>query len=288
MNKKLRIPTCLAAVLGLATLSHTVSAQFVTPTSPVSQSLTAVLANAADGDHRSDKQKARNKYRHPAETLAFFDIKPGQTVVEISPGGGWYTSVIAPALGKEGKLYAAHFLINDDTRPYFKKSRKSFEDKVNTKPEYGNVVMTDFHPTNAHNIAPAGSADAVLTFRNVHNWYMRHGDEGLLASFKAFNKALKPGGTLGVVEHRLPEDRSVEDQQKSGYMKESYIIDIAKKAGFKLAAKSEINANPKDTADHPKGVWTLPPRLMLEDTDKEKYLAIGESDRMTLKFVKTQ
>ncbi|MEC7483146.1 MAG: methyltransferase, partial [Pseudomonadota bacterium] len=143
-----------------------------------------------------------------------------------------------------------------------------------------------FDPIKALDISDAGSADMVLTFRNVHNWYMRHGDEGIDNAFGAFFKALKPGGVLGVVEHELPESADDEAMKKSGYMKRSYVVAAAEKAGFVLEASSDVNANPMDTADHPKGVWTLPPRLALDDQDREKYMAIGESNRMTLKFTK--
>ncbi|MCV2886272.1 methyltransferase [Aestuariibacter sp. AA17] len=245
------------------------------------------ISEAANSSIRADKERLRDEYRNPQQTLRFFGIKPSMTVVEISPGGGWYSNILAPLLNNDGKLYAAHFHITENTNDYFKKSRNAFEEKVKSQAEYKNVEITSFHPTDALDVAPAGSADAVLTFRNVHNWYMRQGEEGVLNAFKAFNKALKSGGVLGVVEHRLPEGADDEMQKKSGYMKESYVVKLAEKAGFKLVESSDINANPLDTANHPKGVWTLPPRLALDDQDKAKYLAIGESDRMTLKFVKS-
>ena len=235
---------------------------------------------------RPAAQVKRDDARHPAETLGFFGIKPDMTVVEISPGGGWYTNILAPLLKDNGQLYAAHFYVDENTNEYFKKSLKNFKQKVKEHAPYNNIKVTSFHPTKALDIAPAGSADMVLTFRNVHNWYMRHDDQGTENAFKAFYKALKPGGVLGVVEHRMPENFDMQEKKNSGYVKQSYVVKMAEKAGFKLAASSEVNANPKDTADHPRGVWTLPPRLRLGDEDKEKYLAIGESDRMTLKFVK--
>lgn len=246
----------------------------------------SVLQLAMKGEHRTDKNQARDKYRHPAQTLEFFGLKPGMSVVEIWPGGGWYTEVIAPVLKDNGTLYAAHF---PESTPsdYFKKSRAKFEKKVAKNPTYKAVKVTEFHTDGSESdIAPKGSADMVLTFRNLHNWYMRKGDSGVNNAFKSFYAALKPGGVLGLVDHRLPEDRAPEEWKKSGYVKESWVIEFAKKAGFTLEAKSEINANAKDAANHPKGVWTLPPRLALGDTDKDKYLAIGESDRMTLKFRK--
>ncbi|MDC2889143.1 hypothetical protein PN838_10685 [Psychrosphaera sp. G1-22] len=153
-------------------------------------------------------------------------------------------------------------------------------------PAYAGIKVTEFHQTKALDIVPEGTADMVLTFRNVHNFYMGDGDVGVENAFKAFYKALKKGGVLGVVDHRLPENLDQEENKRSGYVKQSFVIAAAEKAGFTLAAASEINANPKDTAQHPRGVWTLPPRLALGDEDKEKYTMIGESDRMTLKFVK--
>ncbi len=230
----------------------------------------------------------RDEYRHPVETLNFFEVKPNMTVVEIWPGGkGWYTEILAPYLRDNGKLYSAHF--DSESSPgFYVKARAAFMESLKAQPElYRNVVMTDFDPPSKVDIAPAGTADRVLTFRNVHNWYMRGGgDERVLAAFKAFYTALKPGGILGVVDHRLPASRDLADQESSGYMRQDYVIKLAERAGFKLVASSEINANPADTADYPKGVWTLPPTLAKKEQDKNKYLAIGESDRMTLKFVK--
>jgi predicted methyltransferase len=230
----------------------------------------------------------RDKYRHPHETLTFFNVKPSHSVVEIWPGGGgWYTEILAPYLKADGLLYAAQFN-EDSTSDYFRKSRKQFIEKIKSQPDlYDELRVTSFNPPGYTAIAPAGSVDRVLTFRNIHNWYMRGGgDERLLAAFKAFYTALKPDGVLGVVEHRLPESRPPGDMESSGYMQQSYVVKMAGKAGFKLLESSEINANPKDTAQHPEGVWTLPPSLRLGDKDRKKYLAIGESDRMTLKFVK--
>ena len=235
--------------------------------------------------HRSEKNKQRDQYRHPQETLEFFGIKPGMTVVEIAPGGGWYTEILSPLLGPEGKLYAAHFDPNSEVE-YYRNGRAKFERKMDVESDvYGNVEITTFQPPEMFDIAPAGSADAVVTFRNVHNW-LRGGREATVDSFQAMYKALKPGGVLGVVEHRLPALQEQDEKASSGYMHQQFVIDVAQDAGFKLVASSEINANPKDTANHPKGVWTLPPSLRLGEEDQDKYLEIGESDRMTLKFVK--
>lgn len=254
------------------------------------QAQTGPLQTAIGGDHRTPEFTERDRYRHPRETLEFFGVEPDMTVVEISPGaGGWYTEILAPYLREKGKLYAAQYNAGS-TSEYYRESRRKFLAKLAEQPEvYDRVEVTTFNPPEYVDIAPPGSADRVLTFRNVHNWYMRGGgDERVLAAFKAFYRALKPGGVLGVVGHRLPVDRPLSDQAQSGYMRQDYVIGMAEKAGFTLAGKSEINANPKDTADHPEGVWTLPPSLRLGDEKREHYLAIGESDRMTLKFVKPE
>ncbi len=243
---------------------------------------TNALQQAVESDIRSVDHVARDLYRNPYETLAFFEVEPSMHVVEVWPGKGWYTEVLAPLLSESGLLYAAHFA-EDSTVPYFKKSRYRFIDKMSANPVYQQVKLTTLQPPKHLSIAPEGSVDRVLTFRNVHNW-MKSGHEDQV--FQAFFRVLKPGGILGVVEHRLPADRDQDPRAVSGYVTEAKVIEMAIKAGFKLQAKSEINANAKDSADHPKGVWTLPPSLRLKGQDKEKYLSIGESDRMTLKFVK--
>lgn len=236
---------------------------------------------AIAGTHRSDASKARDAYRHPAETLGFFGIKPTMTVVEISPSGGWYTDILAPTLKAKGQYIGAHN--NPAASEGAAAGAKKFADKLAANPDvYGNAKVAAFGK-GSYDIAPAGSADAVLSFRNVHNWHMA----GFAPeAFKAFYAALKPGGTLGIVEHRLPEDKPDELMKSSGYMKVSYIRAMAEAAGFKFVGASEVNANPKDTKDYPKGVWTLPPNYAEGDKDKAKYAAIGESDRATLKFVK--
>jgi predicted methyltransferase len=240
----------------------------------------------AVADPARAKQSTRDEYRHPVETLKFFGLKEDMTVVEIWPGGGWYTSILNPVLKDKGQLIGAHFHMHDKAPRYYKRSLEGFNKKIANDALYEGIMVTEFHPTMALDVAPTGSADMVLTFRNLHNWYMADGDKGVENSFKAFYKALKKGGVLGVVDHRMPEHLNQEENKRSGYMKQSYTIKMAEKAGFKLVASSEINANKKDTAEHPRGVWTLPPRLALGDEDKAKYQAIGESDRMTLKFVK--
>ena len=247
------------------------------------------LEQVIASDHR-DPSRHRDQYRHPAETLRFFDVQPGMTVVEIWPGNyGWYTEILAPYLRDNGKFYAAHFNA-DSSISFFRNARTSFLTKMDSQADlYGKVETTAFNPPAYTDIAPAGTADRVLTFRNVHNWYMRGGgDERVLAAFQSFHKALKPGGILGVVDHRLPADRAEQDQEASGYMHTDYVIKMAQKAGFVLEASSEINANAKDTTRHPRGVWTLPPSMRLGDEKRDYYQSIGESDRMTLKFRKPE
>jgi len=239
------------------------------------------LKEAVAGDHRSAEDKGRDAYRHPYETLTFFGIRPDMTVVEIYPGRGWYTDILAPYLKDDGTLYAAEHP-GDPSYAAVQNSLEAFDRKLKDAPEiYSQVKRTKV--TEDGDIAPPGSADLVVTFRNLHS-FMRAGTEE--ASFAAIYKALKPGGVLGVVQHR--GDPKVEQDPKAGtgYVNEDYVIALAKKAGFELVETSEINANPKDTKDYAKGVWTLPPSLRLGDEDREKYVEIGESDRMTLKFVK--
>lgn len=239
------------------------------------------LEQAVAGEHRSATNKARDQFRHPLETLEFFGFESTMTVVEIAPGGGWYTEILAPALKGSGTLYGAHYPDTGEDN-YYSKSRRKLEEKLAGNAVFSEVKLTNFTPKVASELAPAGSADLVLTFRNLHNW----GEVGVKQIFIDSYKALKPGGVLGVVEHRMPATQSWAENNKSGYFPQQMAVDFALAAGFELSATSEINANPKDTADHPKGVWTLPPGYRLGEKDKAKYSAIGESDRMTLKFIK--
>lgn len=241
------------------------------------------LQKIINANHRSQEHKHRDQYRHPEQTLAFFDVQPNMTVVEVSPGEGWYTEILAPYLREKGKLYAAHFS-PDSLVQFHKDSLKAFLEKMQKQPQlYDKVEITALPTPNHLPIAPENSADRILTFRNVHNW-MKNGQAASV--FSAMFNALKPGGILGVVEHRGNLLKPQDPQAKSGYVSEDYVIDLARNAGFEFLAKSEINANPKDTKNYPEGVWTLPPTLRLKNKDKEKYLAIGESDRMTIKFMK--
>lgn len=227
---------------------------------------------------RSEDNRARDRYRNPVQTLDFLGIQPEMTVVELWPGGGWYSEVLVPYLAKDGNLYLAHAPA-DDNRDYAVRQRNEAIDRYGDLPY---VSVTAFAKNNLK-IAPQGSADMVLTFRNLHNWLAA---EYLEQMYEAAWKALKPGGILGVVEHRAKPGTSNRQMRRSGYVTEALAIELAEEAGFVLEAKSEVNANPQDTADHPRGVWTLPPSLRLGEEDRDKYLAIGESDRMTLKFVK--
>lgn len=251
----------------------------------LAQTIEPLLDQAIAGDHRSQANKARDAYRHPRETLLFFGLKPEMTVVEIWPAAGWYAEILAPVLKDKGKFYLAHNAIEDPKLANWQReARAKLEATFAKRPElYGKPIFTSLGPPEYVAIAPPGSADMVLTFRNVHNWSLAKTDTLV---FKAFYDALKPGGILGVVEHRAHPGTSFEQQVKSGYMTEAYVIELAAKAGFKLVAKSEVNANPRDTKDHPHGVWTLPPMNRGLFLDRDKYRAIGESDRMTLKFEK--
>ena len=247
------------------------------------QSADSLIDQVMVGDHRATANKARDKYRHPKETLLFFGLRPEMTVVEISPSRGWYTEILAPVLRDAGQYYAAVAAVTEKTPDGLKKNDTDYRAMLAAAPDlYGKVKLSVLTP-GALQVAPPGSADMVLTFRNVHNWAKAGTVD---AMFKAFHGALKSGGTLGVVEHRAKPDTSFEQQIETGYMTEAYVVETAQKAGFRLANKSEINSNPKDTKDYPGGVWTLPPTLRYGDQDRDKYLAIGESDRMTLKFTK--
>jgi predicted methyltransferase len=241
------------------------------------------LKAAIGGKHRLAANVARDAARHPYETLTFFGIKPTMTVVELSPGGGWYTEILAPYLRENGKLIGAGespASASAGARRY----ADNFTKKLASEPAvFDKVQRGVFEPPVAYSFAPAGSVDMVLTFRNLHNW-TGDGDDKLKDTFKAVHASLKPGGVFGVVDHRMPASKPADDG--SGYVHEAWVIKMIESAGFKLVAKSEINANPRDTAGHEGGVWALPPVLRNKDYDRAKYLAIGESDRMTLKFVK--
>ena len=275
MSRRLAIVLLAAA----AALPAAVSAQ----PAGLAAAQQSALQTAVAASTRTPANTARDRYRHPAETLAFFGVKPRDTVVEIWPGGGWYTEILAPYLASGGGTLIL-------AAPEWGRSG-IVKLKAANATLYGSLTVADFPMFDGEpaEIAP-GTVDAVLTFRNVHNFKMgyKRGDKAdySVAAFQQIFAMLKPGGVLGIEDHRLPESADAERERTSGYIKNSTVVRLAEQAGFKLAGTSEINANSKDTADWPEGVWTLPPTFALEAQDRAKYAAIGESDRMTLKFVK--
>lgn len=261
----------LAALLALAPAASAIE---------VDQQLDEVLA----GKHRSNANRARDQYRNPVDTLLFFGLRANSTVVEISPAAGWYTEVIAPVLNDKGRYIAAVPKVDANTPEAMRQRDAAFREKLaSDRTLYGNAQIVAFDAA-APSFAPAGSADLVVTFRNVHNWAKAGNAD---AMFKGFFAALKKGGVLGVVEHRAKPGTEFKRQIDSGYMTEDYVIEAAQRAGFRFEAAAEFNSNRLDTKDHPGGVWNLPPTLRgVSDADRAKYLEIGESDRMTLRFVK--
>lgn len=242
------------------------------------------LAAIAEGEHRSAEHIARNRFRHPVQTLTWLGLREDMTVVEIWPGGdGWYTEILAPFLRERGRLYAANYAAVPGGAEYYARNERKFKDKLAARPElYDRVTVTRLMPPQYTEAAPPGSADMVLTFRNLHNWIRQGIAEQMFAAMYA---ALKPGGVLGLVAHRAaPGTEDLDPKAEKGYVTEARAIALAEAAGFRLVARSELNANPRDTRDHPDGVWSLPPGL--RSGDAERFEAIGESDRMTLKFVK--
>lgn len=242
-----------------------------------------VLDQAIAGEHRDAANRARDVYRHPKETLLFFGLKPDMTVLEITPGGGWYTEILAPVLRDHGKLIVASFGDNHPI-PYLADVHKRYMQKLDAEPDvYGKVKRILFREDDYLQALPNESVDMVLTFRNTHNW-IRQGEAE--AVYAAMHRVLKYCGTLGVVQHRADPGTDPEAGADTGYIPEDYMIRLIESVGFRLMESSEINANPLDTKDHPEGVWTLPPSYRLGDQARDKYAAIGESDRMTLRFTK--
>jgi len=270
-NNNKRLTVVAGALLAAACATHS--------TRPAtSEALDRVLA----GEQRSEENRARDRYRHPKQTLLFFGIRPEMSVLEVWPEPGWYTEVLAPLLADKGHYYAG-VIAPDPKSQYITRRVDDFSRKLAARPEiYGKVTVVTF-PLDGSDVVPPGTLDMVVTFRNIHNWMAR--DEASQA-FATLYRALKPGGVLGVSEHRgngaLPQD----PKAKSGYVNEDYAIKLIEAQGFRLEASSQVNANPKDTKDYEQGVWTLPPTYRLGDKDRDKYAAIGESDRFTLKFVK--
>jgi predicted methyltransferase len=289
MMSCVRMISLFAAFAILAGCSSTATqpthpAQPATPApAPRDAATAAALEQALGGAHRSAENRARDAYRHPLDTLLFFGIKPDMKVVEVWPGsGGWYTEILAPLLSAGGKLCVAQ-LPPAPGNEYVTASLAAFSRKLAADPSlYGKVEVTTLGSA-GEAIAPPGSVDLVVTFRNVHNWMnLGYANEAFAAMFKA----LKPGGTLGVVEHRGDPKKPQDPRAASGYVNEDFAIELIKAAGFELVARSEINANPKDTKDYEQGVWTLPPNYRLGNRDRAKYEGIGESDRFTLRFRK--
>jgi len=287
------LPVALAACNGAAPDTTDAAAAVEAPgTSTVPDAKAAATTHAAldaaiAGDWRDPANVARDKYRHPAETLAFFGLQPDQTVVEITPGGGWYAEILAPYLRDGGHYIAAVVdpaaLPEGGGRDYQQRSRDGLDKKFGAAPaQFDAAEVVAYDPAKPV-FGPAGSADLVLTFRNVHNW---RSDGVAQEMFDGFFAVLKPGGTLGVVEHRAIADVAADDE--SGYVGQDQVVALAEAAGFTLEEASEVNANPLDTKDHPNGVWTLPPGNNHDDADAAKYQAIGESDRMTLRFRKPE
>lgn len=244
-----------------------------------------MVAAGMAGEHRSESNKARDKYRHPAETLKFFGIEDDMTVMEIWPGGGWYTEILAPAMRDHGKFIIATWDPKVEGQPSYRYSlpKKMAETFAEYPGVYSKVETEYFSPPESASLGEADSIDAIVTFRNTHGWV----SAGLAQDiFNEFARVLKSGGILGVVQHRADEGTDPKVTAKKGYVSESAVKKLAANAGLEFVAASEINANPKDTKDYAKGVWTLPPSLTLGDEDREKYSAIGESDRMTLRFKK--
>ena len=246
------------------------------------QTTSLALDRILAGEQRSEENRARDRYRHPKATLLFFGIRPEMSVLEVWPEPGWYTEILAPLLADKGHYYAG-VIAPDPKSQYITRRLDDFRQKLAARPElYGRVTVVTF-PLDGGDVVPPGTLDMVLTFRNIHNWMAR---DAAAKAFATMYRALKPGGVLGVTEHRgnpaVPQD----PHAKSGYVNEDYAIKLIEAQGFRLEASSQVNANPKDTKDYEQGVWTLPPTYRLGDKDRDKYAAIGESDRFTLKFVK--
>jgi predicted methyltransferase len=270
----------------LPSLFATAALLAAVPASAANAAADTALQVAIAGAHRTPANVARDSARHPYETLSFFGITPTQTVVELTPGGGWYTEILAPYLRERGQFIVA----GDDpnsTVAYKQRGAARLKAKFEAQPAVYDKVQVAVFDAEAGKLqyAKPGSVDLVLTFRNVHNW-VQLGEAQTAAVFKSAFDALKPGGVLGLVDHRRPAAQTQDAKASSGYLHEAYVIKLAEAAGFKLAGASEVNANAKDKADHKNGVWALPPTFANKEVERDRYTAIGESDRMTLKFVK--
>ncbi|MCZ8132477.1 MAG: methyltransferase [Steroidobacteraceae bacterium] len=273
------------ALAGCTTTGGTAGPEAAASAAQAERATAEAIDRALAGAHRSEANRARDRYRNPKETLQFFGLRQDMTVMEVWPGaGGWYTEVLAPVLRDRGRYVAAGWDPKSEMK-FIQDSNRAFQTKLDSNPEvYGKVQVAALQAPNALTPVPPGTVDLVLTFRNLHNWMAR--EEMAPAMLKAIHDALKPGGVLGVVDHRADPKAPVDPRAKSGYVNERHAIELIEAAGFEFVGSSEVNANPKDTRDHEQGVWTLPPTLRLGDRDRARYLAIGESDRFTLKFRK--
>ncbi|MBT1449869.1 methyltransferase [Glaciecola sp. XM2] len=263
------VVTIFLAVAVSASITHTAAAN-------------TQLKAAVEAQERAD-EAVRDTYRNPYETLTFFGVEPNMTVVELAPSGGWYTEILGPYLAKEGKLVAGHFNMERENAPaYFPRAMAAYLERIEDAERFGTIDILPFDPPLLGNLGEANSADVVLSFRSVHGWKRDGVFTDVLSSV---HSVLKPGGTFGIVGHRLPEDG--DDTVFTGYVKQSWVIEQAQANGFVLVEASEINANPADPVDHENGVWSLPPSLNVDDAAlKERNQKIGESDRFTLKFAK--
>lgn len=273
---------CLAVFISAA-----FSANSIAMSSKVENSVD-MITPILSSDHRSEENKARDTFRHPQKIIEFYDIKPSDTVLEVWPGNGWYSEILGPYLKDKGQLVAATFGINNENSKdkrlaFWTKIAIEYREKMSDQELYGEVIFTEFEPPERLDVAEVDSIDKALIIRSLHIWdEVGQMQQGLQSVFKA----LKPGGVLGVVQHRSTQISDFASSAPEGYLAENYVIQAAENAGFELVASSDINSNPKDTKDYPKGVYTLPPTLAMGALDQDKYIAIGESDRMTLKFVK--
>ncbi len=295
--KTLKLVACLAACTALAACDRAEETE--TTTQETEETVNTAVAPQANplgsgasvlqilaSDHRSEENRDRDRYRNPEETLFFFGVERDDTVIEINPGGGWYMEVIAPFVNAEGQYIAATPNPElDDMPSYVVRQAAQIQARIEDQPDlYGNAEVQFYDPS-APQLGEPGSADFVLTFRNVHGWVNGGQAE---AMFQAFADVLKPGGVLGVVQHRALDGADPKESASTGYVSEAAVIELAEAAGLTPDGSSNINANPRDTRDHPEGVWTLPPSLRLGEENRDAYEAIGESDRMTLRFVKPE